>query len=145
MKKRILAGLLSLVMILSVAPTAAFAADDGAELGITSAVVAEFRQNGSGTMQDVDITDGKAILRWQYEAAYTVRVRISTEDGTTGRCLTVTLPQGMEFVKLADGGNTEVVERMEQEHGQPVPYARPQDNRAGAYQGGDGTVSIFIK
>ena len=109
MKKRILAGLLSLVMILSVAPTAAFAADDGAELGITSAVVAEFRQNGSGTMQDVDITDGKAILRWQYEAAYTVRVRINTEDGTTGRCLTVTLPQGMEFVALADGGDTEVV------------------------------------
>ena len=98
MRKRMLAMLLAVIMIISLLPTTAFAAD--AVVAVQSAKLKNFQSGGTGSASDVDLLSTTTIDGWAWESGYPLEVEVDLSGGTTNRSLAIQLYNGVKFVNL---------------------------------------------
>lgn len=90
--------LLAVMMIISLLPTTAFAAD--AVVAVQSAKLKNFQSGGTGSASDVDLLSTTTIDGWAWESGYPLEVEVDLSGGTTNRSLAIQLYNGVKFVNL---------------------------------------------
>ena len=152
--RRPLAMLLTIVMLLGLLPTAAFAVEDetGAvgETKITKMTLQNFKTFGEDAVEDVDLLAQNEPLSWEATGSNTVctiNFTVALENGVDDKSLRITLPYGMQFVGLTEenGKVTNIesvtIESVEWEHSEPV-YGNSSDSN---YQRNNGTLVVHFK
>ena len=151
--RRPLATLLTVVMLLGLLPTAAFAVEDetGAvgETKITQMTLQNFKPFGEDTVENVDLLKQSEPLNWEATGSntvYTINFTVELDGDVTDKSLRITLPYGMQFVGLVEenGQVTNIgsttIESVEWEHSDPVYENSSNSN----YQRNNGTLIVHF-
>lgn len=151
--RRPLALLMTVVMVLGLLPTAAFAVEDetGAvgETKITQMTLQNFKPFGEDTVENVDLLNQNEPLRWEATGSntvYTINFTVELAGDVSEKSLRITLPYGMQFVGLVEenGQVTNIgsttIESVEWVHSDPVYKNSSNSN----YQRNNGTLIVHF-
>ena len=151
--RRPLATLLTIVMLLGLLPTAAFAVEDetGAvgETKITQMTLQNFKPFGEDTVENVDLLNQSEPLNWEATGSntvYTINFTVELDGGVRDKSLRITLPYGMQFVGLVEenGQVTNIgsttIKSVEWDHSDPVYENSSNSN----YQRNNGTLIVHF-